>query len=522
MDSLTAPTAAPIDVPRKRLLSMGEDAAGPSLRKRPRVSSISRASSISSEFQLQLRGASPSVKQSHLDRLPKTRPLHRDDFDFLSNMHHARPLSGSSSFTSASRACSPGDVGDEPGSSAFIDHGGIALMRSVSSASLSSTATAGPSYPESSAKFHLRNTKFTIDFSAPPASDPLDVVAPVLSCSPQNVLFFSRGNRIHYKNMTTSEEIGQLCKLQDSHGDLRIIECGGTDQPDIVALGTSKGLIQIWDVKARKKISSWTTKSVTAMRWNGPVLTVGGMKGTIRHYDTRIAPTSKMKEQVRKVTRHQSRITSLEWNVDGKILASGDQSGTVYCWDAREKVPLDVGEFIQRRKKLQHPGAISALAFCPWQPKLLASGDIEGTIHLWNINALSPHSNAATPGKLELGSPITSLHFSPQCKELLSTQGCKPKPAADASTDVQAASISTQVWPRQTMENSIAVHSYPSLRHVTTFALTDKPIGSSVLNAGGTKIILAVPEDGKINVCDVWAKRKELKKQPSFFNSTIR
>ena len=165
---------------------------------------------------------------------------------------------------------------------------------------------------------------------------------------------------MHYKNlMTATEDVGQLCKLLDTHGDLRIIECGGADHPDVVALGTSKGLIQIWDVKAKKMSASWSTKGVSAMRWNGPVLTVGGLKGTIRHYDTRLAPTSKMKEQVRKVTRHQARITSLDWNVDGKILASGDQSGTVYCWDLGEKVPLDVGEFIQRRKKMQHGGAIS-------------------------------------------------------------------------------------------------------------------------------------------------------------------
>lgn len=234
-------------------------------------------------------------------------------------------------------------------------------MRSVSCASLTSSTTTTP-YPESSAKYHLRNTKVTIDFSAPPGCDPTGA-SPLLSCSAQNVLFFSRGNRVHYKNPTTTEEIGQLCKLQDTHGDLRIIECAGIDLPDVVALGTSKGLVQIWDVKAKKKTASWSTKGVTAMRWNGPVLTIGGLKGTIRHYDTRISPTPKMKEQARKVTRHQARITCLDWNIDGKILASGDQSGTVYCWDSREKVPLDVGEFVQRRKKMQHPGAISVRLF---------------------------------------------------------------------------------------------------------------------------------------------------------------
>ena len=88
---------------------------------------------------------------------------------------------------------------------------------------------------------------------------------------------------------------------------------------------------------------------------------------------------SKMKEQSRKVTRHQSRITSLEWNVDGKILASGDQSGIVYCWDLGEKVPLDVGEFIQRRKKMQHVGAVSVGLLLPF-PMLLKRRVL--TLHL--------------------------------------------------------------------------------------------------------------------------------------------
>ncbi|KAF8229458.1 WD40 repeat-like protein [Tricholoma matsutake] len=507
MDTSTGPSNV-----RKRLISTGEEPIGLPHRKRPRVSSIS------SEFQIQLWGGSASVAPGP-DRLPRSRPLRTDDIGFLGISQHSRPLSGSSSFTTGSRACSPGDIGDQPGSSAFISSSGMALMRRVSSASLASSSHVAPTYPECSAKYHLRNTKLTIDFSVLPApDDPLPELAagvPLLSCSATNVLFFSRGNRVHYKNlMTTTEDVGQLCKLQDSHGDLRIIECGGTDQPDVVALGTSKGLVQIWDVKAKKTTASWSTKGVSVMRWNGPVLTVGGLKGTIRHYDTRVAPTSKMKEQARKVTRHQSRITSLEWNVDGKILASGDQSGTVYCWDLKEKVPLDIGEFIQRRKKMQHGGAISALAWCPWQPKLLASGDVQGTIQLWTVNASSAHSNATVPGKLELGAPITGLHFSPHCKELLSTHGASP--------DADTTSSPTLTRRKVSFANSIAVHSYPSLRHVTTLDVVDKPIGCSVLSANGTRLVLAVPEEGKVSVCDVWAKRKEVKRQPSFFGSTIR
>jgi cell division cycle protein 20 (cofactor of APC complex) len=170
------------------------------------------------------------------------------------------------------------------------------------------------------------------------------------------------------------------------------------------------------------------------------------------------------------------------------------------------------------------------LAWCPWQPKLLASGDTEGTVQLWNVNTSSPHSNAVAPGKLELGAPVTSLHFSAHCKELLSTHGMKSTTPTAANGEGPEspptsllAGMNSLSWPaRAGVVNGIAVHAYPSLRHVTTLSAAGKPIGNSVLNSNGTKLILAILDDNKIQVCDVWTKRKELKRQPSFFNSTIR
>lgn len=411
-------------------------------------------------------------------------------------------------------------------------------MRSVSAASLRSSSPAAPVYPDISAKHHLHNTKIAIDFSPLPVASVGSAASTLpVGLSPQGILLFSRGNRIHYKNISTNEDIGQLCKLQESRGDLTIIECGGVNQPAIAALGTNKGIVQIWDITSKKPTTSWSTKGIASMRFNGPVLTIGGLKGTIRQYDTRIKEASKMKEQVRKVTRHQGRISSLSWNVDGRFLASGDENGTVYCWDSRQAVPLDVGEFVQRRKKMQHSGAITvcwevtispndsllslssqALAWSPWQPKLLASGDSSargtGTIQLWDISN-SSYSGSTAPGKLELSAQVTSLHFSPHCKELLSTHG--PGPTRDDG-DLQS-------WPRAiNMANSVTVHSYPSLRHVVTLPVTSTGgVGGSVLTANGMKVVLAVPGENKLKLWDVWGKKKEVRRQPSFLDrSSIR
>lgn len=65
------------------------------------------------------------------------------------------------------------------------------------------------------------------------------------------------------------------------------------------------------------------------------------------------------------------------------------------------------------------------------------------------------------------------------------------------------------------------MHSFPSLRCVETLNVVDKAIGGGVMAPSGTKIVLAVPEDNKLHVCDVWAKRKELKRQPSFMSSSM-
>ena len=367
---------------RKRVDSTTDSQIISNPRKRPRVSSMAGPFSLNDPISIGVGVGPSNLKKfdhtltsyhfyAQIDRLPRPQTLRSDETSISNSTFYfpsqpGRPLSGNSSFTAGSRAGSPlliGELASATTGSAHISRSGMALMRSVSSASLRSSSPAVHVYPENSAKHFLRNTKATIDYSPPPNAI-LDVSARLLSCSFRNTLFFTRGNRVHYKNLTTSEEVGQLCKLQDSRGDLRVIECGGIDQPDIVALGTTKGIVQIWDVQAKKITMNWTTtKEISAMRWNGPVLTIGGLKGTIRHYDTRINPIPKMKEQARKVTRHQAPITSLDWNVDGKYLASGDAAGTVYCWEPGQKVPLDVGEFIQRRKKIQHVGAISVILF---------------------------------------------------------------------------------------------------------------------------------------------------------------
>lgn len=247
------------------------------------------------------------------------------------------------------------------------DPAGLALIRSASldSSRLSSPATV-PLAPES-ASTNMR-AKADVDFNVSPE----DAVAGCFpaSWSEYNVVLFGRGNRVYYRNLlSNSEQVIQLCKVRDNYGTLNLIDSGGKDQPGIVALSTSKGYIQLWDLMAKKMMAQWHTTGVTAMRWNGLTLTVGGPRGAIRHYDTRV-PNEKVKDSAKRITRHQTKICGLSWQNEGKLYASGDESGVVHVWDSRQNAPLDIGELIQRRKKIQHKGAVSVRFLTTTHPSL--------------------------------------------------------------------------------------------------------------------------------------------------------
>lgn len=59
------------------------------------------------------------------------------------------------------------------------------------------------------------------------------------------------------------------------------------------------------------------------------MLAVGAEGGLVTFYDPRQA------ESTGKLTRHRSKVHGLQWSPDGNFLASGDQDGIVYIWDAR-------------------------------------------------------------------------------------------------------------------------------------------------------------------------------------------
>lgn len=118
---------------------------------------------------------------------------------------------------------------------------------------------------------------------------------------------------------------------------------------------------------------------------------------------------------------HKQRICGLRWSGSGRQLASGGADNILLIWDRRSMVSstsnLSTRRWIYRFE--EHTSAVRALAWCPLQSNLLASGGGVGdrSIKLWDTNMGSMLKSVNT------GSQVCSLVWSRNEWEILSSHG---------------------------------------------------------------------------------------------------
>ncbi|PKY30385.1 WD40 repeat-like protein [Rhizophagus irregularis] len=184
---------------------------------------------------------------------------------------------------------------------------------------------------------------------------------------------------------------------------------------NMVAIGLDQ-CVYIWNadtggvtnVLKEQKIRSMLghTARVGVITWNKHIISSGCKDGNIWHHDTRVA-----QHKVAELIDHTSEVCGLKWNSNGDQLASGGNDNRVNIWDARASTP--------RLTKNNHVAAVKALAWCPWQSHILASGggSYDRHIHFWNV------SSGARVKSIDTGSQVTSIIWSKDFKELLSNHG---------------------------------------------------------------------------------------------------
>jgi len=115
------------------------------------------------------------------------------------------------------------------------------------------------------------------------------------------------------------------------------------------------------------------------------------------------------------------------------------------------------------------------------------------------------------------------LHWSPHCKELLSTHGTSFEPLPASSLRAAArAQQQQQLKPvASPLTNSITVHEYPSGKRLLNLLAHYGPVTHSCLSPDGQSLFTVCPREETIKMWHVWSKRAEVDKGESAFDKCI-
>lgn len=168
------------------------------------------------------------------------------------------------------------------------------------------------------------------------------------------------------------------------------------------------GSVAIFDVDSCQQLQWWRLSDyrIGAMHWKGSEVAVGCRDRTVVRRDMR-DPSSAVT-----LRGHTQEVCSVRWSPDGVHLASGSNDNTVMIWDSRmHQAPLF--------QLHHHTAAIRALAWSPVQRGLLATGGGTADRGIAFTNALT----GTMLSKIDTGSQISNLEWSPSGRELVTSHG---------------------------------------------------------------------------------------------------
>ncbi|OAQ83341.1 WD-repeat containing protein slp1 [Purpureocillium lilacinum] len=274
-----------------------------------------------------------------------------------------------------------------------------------------------------------------------------------------NLLDWSSGNQVaiglERSVYVWSADEGSVSCLLESPADTYVSSVKWSDDGAYVGVGLGTGEVQIWDVAEGQKIRSMFGHDtrVGVMGWSKHLLSTGARSGLVFNHDVRVA-----EHKVAELVSHTSEVCGLEWRSDGAQLATGGNDNLVSIWDARS---LSVPKFT----KTNHKAAVKALAWCPWNMNLLATGggSYDRHIHFWNS------TSGARVNSIDTGSQVTSLRWSPHYREIVSSSG----------------------FP----DNSLSIWSYPTLVRNVEIPAHESRVLHSSLSPDGQMLATAAADE---------------------------
>jgi cell division cycle 20, cofactor of APC complex len=303
----------------------------------------------------------------------------------------------------------------------------------------------------------------------------------LMSWGSNNVLAIALCNSVYLWHASDGQ-IELVATLEDSDYVSSVSFCGSKD-PNYLAIGTSTNEVQIWDTSRLTKIRSITghTARVSSLSWNNSLLSSGGRDSLILHHDIR-AQRSLQSTYL----GHQQEVCGLSWSPDGTTLASGGNDNMLCLWDAAmsssQRSPwtssssstnrtLGSHSSHPRHQITAHTAAVKALAWCPFQRNILASGGgtADRTIRLWNTQS------GQNLFSMDTGSQVCAMQWSESHRELVSSHGF---------SDNQLC-----LWKYSNSDHSL--HKIKELRGHTSRVLhmAKSPDGTQVVTAGADETL---------------------------------
>ncbi|CAM9462139.1 unnamed protein product, partial [Scytosiphon promiscuus] len=270
----------------------------------------------------------------------------------------------------------------------------------------------------------------------------------LISWGHNNVLAVALGQAVYLWNAATGS-IEHLLTLPDQNDFVTSVEWMGRDGGDFLGVGTNHSAVQLWDASKLRQVRTMSGHSarVGTLAWKRHVLSSGSRDSTIIQHDVRM-PNHKMAT----FTGHEQEVS--DWSPDGSTLASGGNENFL-C--------------LPRRTLVQHQAAVKALAWCPSQRHLLASGG--GTADQIRTNSFWNTANGSMLNSVDTGSQVCSLQWSQHNKELVSSHGFS--------------------------ENQLCLWKYPSMLKIKEFRghtsrvlhMDTSPDGSTVVSAAADETL---------------------------------
>ncbi|KAK9125496.1 hypothetical protein Scep_014342 [Stephania cephalantha] len=234
----------------------------------------------------------------------------------------------------------------------------------------------------------------------------------LLDWGSSNVLAIALGHTVYLWDATNAST-SEVTTIDDENGPITSVSWAPDGRH--IAIGLNNSEVQLWDTTANRQLRTLRgghRSRVGSLQWNNHILTTGGMDGLIINNDVRIR--SHISDTYK---GHHREVCGLKWSASGKQLASGGNDNLLYIWDRSMASSNSPTQWLHKLE--DHTAAVKAVAWCPFQGNLLASGGGEGDrcIKFWNT-----HTGACL-NSIDTGSQVCALLWSKLERELLSSHG---------------------------------------------------------------------------------------------------